>query len=550
MVQRSVPPSKKPLIAYLSAEFGIDSNIPTYAGGLGILAADTLYQAAESEMPMVGVGMLYKGRRFIQKIDEEGNQIEVPTTFRAEGSSTLRRVEVAGGPLEIAVTTPTGDVYLHAYKQRISDLVNLYFLTADISKNDEYWRELCDEIYWGNEEEQIQQMVLLGIGAIKLLSVLKIKPSIYHIQEGRPTFALWELAKLYPSSNPSAPLSGADAKVLYTNHTLVSAGNIKYPKGLVEKYAKHYADTLSVSTDTLLTPGIEGDSFDPTKYAINHAREVSAVSKIHGKLSQKAWPERKWHSITNGVFLPRWQKRELLTGVSDDAFWQTHLKLKTDLAREVASRIGFGYNPNDLVVSWARRISSYKQVEVLFKDVKRLKSILSSNGRPVQLLIAGKAHPGDNHGKQLVGEIIAHMKGELSGYALFVHNYDIALAEAMTSGSDIWLNTPQIGMEACGTSGMKAISNGVLPMTILDGWAQEVNWEGIGWSLDPTDTAESIYKALIEAQNIYYMRNENGTPLQFVGRMKKAISIAQKYSTDRMLREYEKKLYQEVSIDS
>lgn len=545
-----MPANAKAPVAYFSLEFGIDSNIPTYAGGLGILAADTLLQAADDNFPMVGIGMMYKGRRFIQKIDENGMQYEEPTPFRLEGSSCFRRIDIGGKPVRFSIQVADEEIWMEAYQQRLGDVVTLYLLTTDVEGNSEYWRNLFDEIYWGNDEEQIKERVVFGIGGMQLLSTLRIKPSLIHIQEGRPSFAALSLMSELNKKNPGLSfeelLTKTKQQIVYTNHTLVASGIHSYDKEMVEKYLIPACNTLGLDHEKVIGLGLlEDGRFHTTNFALAISKTASSVSVPHGKLAKKAYPNANWVNATNGVYMPRWQQPEISnTNQSNREFWDTHLEKKHSLTREVQSRIGLSYDPQWLTIVWSRRVSGYKQLANLFADIERLKTLLSNPSRPIMLLIAGKAHPGDTAGKELIRSIISNMKGPLSGHALFVHNYDIALAQTLVSGADVWLNTPEFGKEACGTSGMKALSNGVLNATVADGWAAEVDWTETGWVIDHTNLTNSIYD-LVEKEiaPLYYLRDGDGVPNEWVERMKKSVLLSQKYSTARMLMEYKKKLY-------
>jgi glucan phosphorylase len=536
-------------IAYFSLEFGIDSNIPTYAGGLGILAADTLLQAADDNIPMVGIGMMYKGKRFIQKINEEGMQYEEPTPFRLDGSSCFRRVDVVGLPVRFEINVSGESVWIEAYKQRLGDNVTLYLLTTDVEGNSDYWRNVYDEIYWGDDEEQIRERIIFGVGGMKLLAHLKVKPSVIHIQEGRPSLVALNVMGEIKAKNPDFTfeqiLEATRKKIVYTNHTLVASGIHSYDKGLVEKYIDPIASEFGLNHQDIINLGLMDDGrFHTTKFALNVSHVASSVSTPHGRLAKKEYPGYNWINVTNGVYLPRWQQPEYTNvNLTSKEMWDIHKEKKHSLMREVTTRIGLGYNTDWLVVSWARRVSGYKQLQTLFADIDRLAALLGDSSRPVMLLIAGKAHPGDTAGKELIKMIIGHMKGKLSGHALFVHNYDIALASELVSGSDVWINTPEWGKEASGTSGMKAISNGVLNATIPDGWAMEVDWSGIGWSLDHENLTESLYTTIESAKELFYKRDESGVPEEWIEMMRKSIFLAQKYSTKRMLAEYQKRLY-------
>lgn len=543
-----LPTSKNP-IAYFSLEFGIDSNIPTYAGGLGILAGDTMLEASELEIPMVGIGMMYKGRKFIQKISSEGWQYEEATPFRLDGASSFRRVEIAGAALRFQVQVGEEDVWVEAYRQRLGDNVTLFLLNADVDGNSDYWRNLFDEIYWGNDEEQIKERIFFGVGGVSLIEALKIKPSIYHFQEGRPSMA--SLA-LFASEYRKKPrpfdeiLTAVKSQIVYTNHTLVASGIHSYDMDIVRRYVAPYAKACETDVENILKLGAEEDGrFHTTRFALNISKMASGVSEPHTKMAKKRWPSYNFVNVTNGVNLTRWQKREFASPMNTDSdIWKAHSAAKLSLEREVSARVGIGYDTNWFVATWARRISGYKQLDKLFEDTQLLKSALTHADRPAILLIAGKAHPGDNWGKELIKRIIEEMSSTLNGHAIFVHNYDIALSSMLVSGSDAWINIPEPDREASGTSGMKAVSNGVVQITAKEGWAYEVDWSNKGFVVDPTKAGESVANIIKDqALPLYYDRDGDGLPKKWMELMRNSISLSKKYNTERMLSEYIKKLY-------
>jgi len=263
----------------------------------------------------------------------------------------------------------------------------------------------------------------------------------------------------------------AISKTVYTNHTLVGAGNLGQPADLLRAYSEYYAQKMGISVDKLLEPGMMPDGkFNPTQFALKISHKVSGVSQLHYRLCQEAWPEYNWVGVTNGVFMPEWQDGDVKAVANEPSLlWGQHQQNKKDLADYVLQRTGYTYDPNKLVLTWSRRITGYKQLGLLFSDLDRLHTLLNQSGLPVQLLVAGKAHAFDVQSKQLIQKIIHDFATKLSGSALFIPNYDIDLARQLVRGSDVWLNTPAYGMEASGTSGMKAISNGVLQMTVPNG---------------------------------------------------------------------------------
>ncbi len=526
-------PNKNP-IAYFCAEFGIDTNLPTYAGGLGILAGDTLLEAAQQDFPMIGIGLLYQGKNFLQKFTSEGWQVEHASPFYPENTQLVRPVEIGGKKLKIKIKFFDQEITIATYQQKLGSNTFLYLLSSDFDENPESWRDIMSAEYCCGDESQLMQQFVLGLGGMRLLQTLKIKPQVLHFQEGRPIFAHWELLK-----------NKLEIPIVYTNHTLVPDGNLIYDENLVTRYAKSYADQSGLDPQELVKPGLTGKGgFSITKYGLAVSSKASAVSKRHQQLCQKNWPNYNWTYVTNGIYLPRWQSQRLVNpNLSDNSLWEIHLSKKRDLARIVKKRSGFSYDPERLILGWARRITGYKQVEKIFEDSDRLAEILYNKDKPVQILVAGKAHPGDEAGKRCIQDVMRVMTNKLSDRALFIPNYDVALAADLIAGVDVWLNTPEFGKEACGTSGMKALSNGVLNCTVADGWAAEVDWKDYGWELDPENISGSLCSLLEnEIVPMFYGR-EQGIPLDWIKRMHASISLSKEYSTERMLEEYQKKLY-------
>lgn len=539
-------------IAYFCAEYGLESRLPLYAGGLGILAGDTLKAAADAKLPMVGVGLLYRGEKAIQHITEDGWQEDWDMQFDPY-SSGLEHVYVDEMPLFVKVHLSEIEIWVRCWKKQIGETVTLYLLDTDTDQNHLSERTITHELYGGSQDTVLKQQMILGIGGVKLLHALGIHPAIYHLNEGRPTFLHWQLIREYMGDHGFSfeeAKKVARAKTVYTNHTLVAAGNQSYPSALVRLYGRYYAEKMGIGTDTLLQDGIEGnpDAFNVTRFALNVSCKASAVSQVHFDLSKKQWPEYNWVGITNGVHLPTWQCPEIRATQQDASqLWQAHLQDKQQLAEYVKYRTGYTYDPTRLVITWARRMAGYKQVTALFSDLERLEKIVRSSERPVQILIAGKAHQLDQVGKETLQQIIGYMQRELSGHALFIPNYDIDLAKNLVQGSDIWLNTPEPGKEACGTSGMKASSNGALQCTTLDGWTLEVDWYGKGWVLDPTQLPESIYSTLEDHVIPLYYQTLQGENQHWVSMMQNSISMAEGFSAAEMLSRYVSLLYNDIS---
>lgn len=543
-------------VAYFCAEFGLSAQLPIYAGGLGILAGDTLKAAADLNVPMIGVGLLYRGEDQLQVLDETGWQQD-KTWFFDPLEAGLEHVYLDDLPLFVRVHLNEVDVWARVWQKKLGSTVTLYLLDTETDQNHLTERNITHALYSGDQDHQLKQQLVLGVGGVKLLHSLGIHPAVYHFNEGRPAFAHWELIRSYMDEHNlsyEAAHHRAVSKTVYTNHTLVGAGNPSLPAGLVASYGAYYAEKMKVPVETLVSLGLEesDDSrFMSTRFALNTACKASAVSQLHGKLSAEAWPEYNWVSITNGVHLPTWQsaiwRDHQPDQLSDAEIWSYHQQLKRETMEYVKARTGYGYDPSWLVLSWARRIAGYKQYDQLFTDVARLKKIISQTHQPVQILLAGKAHFGDEAGKAFLQESIEYMSTELAGHVLFVPNYNLEIAQQLVRGSDVWLNTPIFGKEASGTSGMKAISNGVLHCTVADGWAAEVDWQGLGWTLDSDHLTEN-WLDIVEQEIIpcYYHRNNEAVAVEWVKMMRQSFHLSPQFSAQRMVNEYIELLYNQV----
>ncbi len=537
-------------IAYFSAEFGFDARLPIYAGGLGILAGDIMKQAGDENFPVVGVGLLYRGDGMKQGLDEQGHQLDLDWHFDPVEVG-LEHVYLDGLPLFVSVHIGDALIWLRVWKKTFSPAVTLYLLDSETEQNTMAERTSTHILYSGSVEYMFKQAMLLGIGGVKVLTALGIHPSIFHLNEGRPAFLHWQLVRqfmdLHGLSYDNA-CELAREKTVYTNHTLVGAANLSLSSNLMCHYASYYASKMRVSCDQLLSQGREDgpDNFNITRFALNVSHRSNGVSKLHSELSAEQWPEYHWCNVTNGVHFPTWQSGAVLANKDDaSALWHSHLDEKRHLADFVQSTTGFSINPDWLFVTWSRRLAGYKRLDALFADLARFTKILNRSDRPIQLLVSGKAHQGDQGGKDKLQELIGHFSKELAGHALFIPNYNLEIAQHLTRGSDLWLNTPEIGREACGTSGMKALSNGVLQCTVADGWASEVEWKDVGWTLDSNDISNSVYTSLeTSIAPLYFDRDTAGLPKRWIEMMQASIALSEQFSARQMLTNYRHELYQ------
>ncbi len=536
----------------MCAEYGLAEGLPFYAGGLGILAGDTLKQAADDDFPMVGIGLFYHGKKDRQVVDESGWQRYVDYHFEPDHFEFEEVVDQQGQPWSTTIQLGTESVTVFALAKKLNDNVAIYFLETDRAINPQHLRDLTLAPYWGDQVQQFRQQLVLGVGGVRLLSDMGMMPQTFHMNEGRPTLALWELAAMLREKHG---LSGPEAldifkdHTVYTNHTLVKAGNMNYDLAAIEPLVQSWADRLGMSVEQLLEPGREEDTgrFGVTTFGLEMSAKQSGVSQRHTEMCRELWPEHNWQAITNGVHLPTWQSRQIREAGSTDELWQAHVQAKHDLMDEAQFRTGYGYDPEWLVLGWARRITGYKRLDSLFVDIERLAKMMRDDERPVQLVVAGKAHPGDQAGKEQLQWVIQRFQEELAGHALFIPNYDMTLGKQMVAGVDIWLNTPVDGREACGTSGMKAAANGVLQASVSDGWVAEVDLErdGAGWILDPEQPGMSIMNLLDnEWKELFYSRDDTGIPRAWIHRMQAAQKLGESFGASHMLQQYRQQLYQ------
>lgn len=546
---RAPLPAVRPEVAYFCAEFGLSEGLPFFAGGLGILAGDVVKQADEERFPLVGVGLFYHGKRDRQVVSENGWQEYKDYPFDPHELGFHEVCTANGQPWKYALPLGSETVQVYALAKVLPNGNIVYFLETDREENPWHFRDLTLAPYWGDGKQQLQQQLVLGCAGVRLLADLEILPETFHLNEGRPAVLAWELASLLCETEglPAFDaLQQARQRLVYTNHTLVRAGNLSYPVEVVKEHIGFWAERLELPAALLLEPGLDADGkrFEITEFGLRMSRLASGVSERHTRLCEEQWPEFSWVNITNGVHFGTWQRPELAAKENTDLeLWQAHLQAKHDLMQEAVRRTGIGYDPHRLVLGWARRITDYKRLGSVFADVQRLREILDSASCPTQIVVAGKAHPGDTESQELLQVIIQLFQTELSGRALFVPNYDIALSQFLVSGVDVWLNTPVDGREACGTSGMKAASNGVLQATVADGWAAEVDWTETGWVLDPEEPGMHLLDLLEQEIQPLYVQRENGVPVEWVKRMRRTQEVAEGFSAHRMLKEYQEKLY-------
>ena len=607
--------NKKDLIAYFSAEYGLDQTIPIYSGGLGILSGDHLKSASDLGLPLVGVGLLYKNGYFNQKINGYGQQETEYHNIDLYDLPINPVKDEKGEDLTIFVKFPKRRLYLKVWQINVGR-VKLYLLDSDIPKNNEEDRNVTLRLYGGDQEMRIRQEIVLGMAGVSLLTkYLGLKPTVYHMNEGHSAFLNLEIIKnIIKEKQVSFEVAKdiASSKTVFTTHTPVPAGNDIFPIALVEKYFKDFWPRLGISREEFLKlgmkPGPELDEgFNMGILALKIAGKKNGVSKLHGAVSRElfseVWPniaanESPIGYVTNGIhtctwlaprlkelynkyLIPYWQDNmhqdyvwEKIKNIPDDKLWLAHIERKRKLINLVKEntterlrRSGYGYeeineivsklDPDALTIGFARRFATYKRATLIFKDIERMTQIMNNTGKPVQLIFAGKAHPADKEGQDLIKYIHEiSMMPQFKGKIFLLENYNIAMSRYLISGVDVWLNNPRRPMEASGTSGQKASVNGVINFSVLDGWWAEGYTQNNGWTIgtnaeydsyEAQDMADSqsMYHTLEEKIiPIYYDRDKNGISKKWLELMKNSIiTTGGKYSTARMLVDYTNELY-------
>lgn len=611
---KKYPNNKQDLIAYFSAEYGLDEILPIYSGGLGILSGDHLKSASDLGIPLVAVGLLYKNGYFNQKINGYGQQ-----------ESEYNNIDLYNLPINPVKTADDQDMilefpmlgntlYVKVWKIQVGR-VSLYLMDSDIDKNIEEFKNITMKLYGGDKEMRIRQEIVLGMAGVELLKQLGLKPTVYHMNEGHSSFLTLQLIKNTMKEKEVAFQIAKEivtSQTAFTTHTPVPAGNDIFDLGLIDKYFAGMWDEFGISRDEFMKLGMKETvnlepGFNMGILALRIAGKRNGVSKLHGAVSRElfseVWPDIAANEspityVTNGIhtcswlapnlkelynqyLIPYWQDNiqddniwKKINTIPDEKLWNEHLKRKEKLMNLIKKNVteryrrsGYSYedinevvnklNPNALTIGFARRFATYKRATLLFRDIERLTQLLNQENRPVQLVFAGKAHPADVEGQNLIKQIHEiSLMPQFKGKIFILENYNIGMARYLVSGVDVWLNNPRRPMEASGTSGEKASVNGVVNFSVLDGWWAEGYDTTNGWSIgteaeydsyeiqDNSDS-DSIYSTL-ENKIIptYYKQNDKGYSKDWVKYMKNSIiTTGGKYSTSRMLVDYMERIY-------
>ena len=599
-------------VAYFSMEYGLGEALPLYAGGLGILAGDLLKSASDLNLPLVGIGLLYQQGYFRQMLDAQGIQ-QAFFPYNEPASLPIRpALDKQGNRLTIILELPARDLFLRVWEARVGR-ISLYLLDSNDLMNSPVDQGITAELYGGGQEMRLLQEIVLGIGGWRLLEALEIKPEICHLNEGHAAFVALERICAFQRSHHvtfEEALWATRAGNVFTTHTPVSAGFDRFSPKLIYQYLSEIVQTLGISFNQFLALGqkpVENpdESFNMTYFALRTCAAANGVSRLHGEVSQQLfhqlypqWPieEIPVGYVTNGVHVPTWDSsftdtlwtnvcgkgrwtgkvdslRTQIAAIQDDVLWTFRGESRTKLVHYVRQRINEQlrlrrapddeqaliqniFDSNTLTLGFARRFAEYKRPNLLLHDPDRLIRLLTNSRYPVQLVIAGKAHPADREGQRLVQEMANFVRRpEVRGHMVFLADYDMAMAEQFVQGVDVWVNTPRRSWEACGTSGMKLLANGGLNLSELDGWWAEAYTPEVGWALGDRQThaepdwdaveADELY-SLLEEQIIpeFYQRDERGIPGKWVARIRASMAaLAPEFSSNRMLRDYVENYY-------
>lgn len=539
--------SERP-IAYFCAEYALDPGMRTYAGGLGVLAGDLIREAADRGLPMVGVGLLYREGYVCEMKDVEGRPTEVCETVVPEAHGLEPVRDAKGAMLVVRVPLQDRQVAVRAWKW-MRAAVPVYLLDTDLEENDSADRRITHRLYVGDKETRLKQEIVLGIGGLRLLEALDIHPSLYHLNEGHSAPLALELINHEMRERHlgfDAAKQFARRRVVLTNHTLVPAGQELYSNDLVSVLLNKYAEELQVPVSELVRLGLvqESSVFSMTMLAFRMSGVINAVSRLHAKKAKELWTDHPMAPVTNGIHLPTWDRLGE-DGDAPGAVWNAHQALKRKTLARIQALSGRVWDPSHLLIGWARRIVGYKRPMAIFEDIKRFAELARNSERPVRIAVSGLPHPNDEDGRRTLEGLRALVDGELRDVAAYLPGYDLELAGLLTSGCDVWLNTPVVGFEACGTSGMKAALNGVLPCTTRDGWVDEADFVGAGWMLGDERAGSAALEAIEkEIAPTYYRRDAQGLPADWEKAMRGARRLIQeRFSATRMLREYVETLY-------
>ncbi|CAI4031208.1 Maltodextrin phosphorylase [Nitrospira tepida] len=603
-------------VAYMSAEFGFHNSIPIYSGGLGILAGDHCKEASDLGLPLIGLGFMYPQGYFRQSITPDGWQEAEYAPFNRDESPINPALTPEGTPCHISVEMGGRQVSATIWKVQIGR-IPIYLLDTDVPNNAPEDRGLSARLYGGGQEMRLCQEILLGLGGVRALRALGLNPTVWHANEGHSAFLTLERLREHVRAGltHSEAVEAVRHSTVFTTHTPVPAGHDVFPLDLMERYFNGYWDQLGLTRSAFFRlgehPDHPGAGFNMTALAMRLSAHVNGVSREHGRVTRQMW-QSLWpglsedlipiRSITNGVHVPTWIAPELhqlyskylspdwvdrsddpaiwqrVPDIPDADLWAVRQLMKRKLMSFIRERARGGWaegrllasqvlsrgtmlDPEALTIGFARRFATYKRATLLFRDLERLRRLLHDRWRPVQIVFAGKAHPADEPGRQFIHQVLSYCHDhKLAGHIAFLENYDMHMAKYLVQGVDVWLNTPRAPMEASGTSGQKATLNGVLHLSVLDGWWQEGYDGSNGWGIPPSShlqdpaaeddlDSKELYRLLEEEViPLYYQRDLDGVPRAWLQVVKQSIRTnAPRFSARRMVKEYMDLVYAPAS---
>ncbi|MBI2442310.1 MAG: alpha-glucan family phosphorylase [Candidatus Levybacteria bacterium] len=525
-------------VAYFSAEYALSDKLPIFAGGLGVLSGDTIKEAGDRSFPLVALGLYYREGYVSQKVDETGSIVDGTVVLGPKDSGIVPVNDTFGNPIKLTVPIQDRHILVSAWKYSYKN-VNVFLLDTNVEENSAEDRAITSRLYTTDKETRLKQEMVLGIGGIRLLEALRIHPSVYHLNEGHSAMLILDLMRhemVRRQVSFQDAISLAKRHIVFTNHTLVSAGNEVFSNDLVSTMLHKYAEELQVPANEIVNLGLIQDSsrFSMTMLSLRIANRINAVSTIHQQKAKEIWADHPMEIVTNGVHIPTWDGE-----VGDDVL-AYHTGQKQKLLSYLHVRTGVSWDEEDFVIGWARRMVPYKRPLALFQDVERFKSLATAEGRRVRVVVSGFAPPGDVDGASLMQQIVHLAKNELKDIIVYLSSYNLELARLMVAGCDIWINTPVVGFEACGTSGMKAALNGTIPVSTKDGWVDEAELFRIGWILDNDSISKSIHNALHDQILPMYFEQRD----EWVAHMKNARAMSlNQFSATRMFRAYIERMY-------
>ena len=607
-------PAESPAVAYFCAEFGITECLPIYSGGLGVLAGDHLKSASELGVPLAGVGMLYQQGYFRQRLNADGWQLELfpRNDFPNMPVAPLRNPD--GTPLTVQIDMANRAVRAQVWKVLVGR-VTLYLLDTNVQENSPEDRHITAQLYGGDQEMRIRQEIVLGIGGVRALKAAGVNPKAFHMNDGHPAFLGLERIRLAMAEQGASFEEAKEAVIasnVFTTHTPVPAGNDAFEPWLIDKYFANYWGQLGLSREQFLALGRQdaGNKDEPmslTVLALRLDAYRNGVSRLHGSVSRRLWgnvwpgipaDELPIRHVTNGIHTRSWLSHDMadlydryigpgwhekpadtsawkgIEGIPDTELWRTHERRRERLVaftrrrlREQLLKRGAGaselasaeeaLDPEALTIGFARRFATYKRASLILSDMDRLARLLNDPHRRVQIIFAGKAHPRDNPGKDLIRQIVHAARQEpLRKSVVFLEDYDLNVARYLVQGVDVWMNTPLRPMEASGTSGMKVVANGGLNISILDGWWAEAYEPDVGWAIGSGELYDDLeYQNSVESQALYdllekevvpifFERGGDNLPRRWIAKMKASMSrLAPVYNTNRMVRQYSEMFY-------